>query len=47
MTEDQIRFAQQKIETKEASVAEMAALNGVHPSTVTRSIRRLEQKGMN
>lgn len=44
MTDTQIRFAKQKIEAKEASVAEMAALNGVHPSTVTRSIRRLEEK---
>jgi len=41
MTDEQIRFAKQKIEAKEATVAEMAALNGVHPSTVSRSIQRL------
>jgi len=42
MTDAKILAAKLKIEAKEASVAEMAALNGVHPSTITRSIRRLE-----
>jgi len=42
MTDAKILTAKLKIEAKEASVAEMAALNGVHPSTITRSIRRLE-----
>jgi len=42
MTDAQIRAAKLKIEAKEASVAEMAALNGVHPMTITRSIKRLE-----
>jgi len=42
MTDAQIRTAKLKIAAKEASVAEMAALNGVHPSTITRSIKRLE-----
>ncbi len=42
MTDAQIRAAKLKIEAKEASVAEIAALNNVHPMTITRSIRRLE-----
>tara|TARA_R110002072_G_scaffold232223_1_gene389550 strand:+ start:11791 stop:12366 length:576 start_codon:yes stop_codon:yes gene_type:complete len=41
MTEMQVRAAIRKIATKEASIAEIAALNGVHPSTVARSIKRL------
>tara|TARA_R110002072_G_scaffold273000_1_gene433268 strand:+ start:9000 stop:9287 length:288 start_codon:yes stop_codon:yes gene_type:complete len=41
MTETQVRAAIRKIATKEASVAEIAALNGVHPSKVARSIKRL------
>jgi DNA invertase Pin-like site-specific DNA recombinase len=44
MTDAQVRSAMRKIAAKEASVAEIAALNGVHPSTVTRSIRRLGAK---
>ncbi len=40
MTDEQIWAAKAKIEAKKATIAEMAALNGVHPSTVTRSIRR-------
>ena len=44
MTEKQIRDAERKIETKEASVAEMAMLYGVHASTIARSIKRLRQK---
>ncbi len=44
MSDAQIRIAMRKIETKEASVGEMAALNGVHPSTITRSIHRLKKK---
>ena len=44
LTDAQILTAQLKIEAKEASVAEMAALNGVHPSTITRSIKRLKEK---
>lgn len=42
MTNEQVLDAKQKTETKEASVAEMAVLNGVHPSTIVRSIKRLE-----
>ena len=42
MTDAQICTAKLKIEAKEATVAEMATLNRVHPSTVLRSIRRLE-----
>lgn len=41
LTGRQIRAAKRKIDAKEATVAEMAALYGVHPSTITRSIRRL------
>ncbi|MGJ8627316.1 MAG: recombinase family protein [Sulfitobacter sp.] len=41
MSEAQVRNAIRKIAMKEASVAEIAALNGVHPSTVARSIKRL------
>ena len=42
MSPCQVRRAKQKIENGEASIAEIAALNGVHPWTVTRNIRQLE-----
>ena len=42
MTKCQLLAAKLKIETGEASIAEVAALNGVHPWTVTRAIKRLE-----
>ena len=42
MTKAQILAAKQKLANKEISVEELAALNGVHPWTLTRSIRRLE-----
>ncbi len=45
MSDEQVRAAKLKIEAKEASVAEMARLNGVHPSTISRSIRRLVAAG--
>lgn len=45
MTDAKVRSAMRKIALKEASVAEIAALNGVHPSTVARSIKRLKAKG--
>lgn len=41
MTDAQIRMAQMKLAAKEATLAEIAALNGVHPTTVKRSIERL------
>lgn len=44
MTDAQIRAAKQKIMSKEASVAEIAAIIGVHPTTVTRSIQRLDER---
>jgi len=44
MTEKQVRAAMAKIAAQEASVAEIAALNGVHPSTVARSIKRLSKE---
>lgn len=45
MNASQVLAAMQKIETKEATIEEIAALNGVHPWTVTRSIKRLEEAG--
>ena len=42
MSPCKIRSAKRKIDSGEATVAEIAALNGVHPWTVKRSIRRLE-----
>lgn len=42
MTSEQILFAIQKIKTKEATIKEIAVLHGVHPWTVTRSIKRME-----
>lgn len=47
MTEAQILAAKQKIDAKEASIAEMARFYCVHPSTIMRSIRRLKRKSMN
>ena len=44
LTNQQIRNAKRKIETKQASVTEMAAMYNVHPSTITRSIRRLDNQ---
>lgn len=44
MTDAQVRSAKRRIEAKEVSVAEIAALNDVHPSTVSRSIKRLDKK---
>ncbi len=44
MTIRQIRSAKQKIDAGEASIAELAALNGVHPWTLTRSIRQVEKE---
>jgi DNA-binding MurR/RpiR family transcriptional regulator len=41
MTDEQILVAKRRIEAKNATIAEMATLNDVHPSTVTRSIQRL------
>lgn len=43
MTDSQILAAKAKIDAREATVAELAVLNGVHPSTITRSIQRLEK----
>lgn len=42
LTEGQILAAKQKLDLKETTVAEIAVLSNVHPSTVMRSIRRLE-----
>ena len=41
MNIEQVQLAKQKIESNEATIREIAALNGVHPWTVTRSIKRL------
>jgi len=43
LTDDQVRNAMQKIASNNATVAEMAALYGVHSSTITRSIKRLDR----
>lgn len=40
----QIRLAQQKLAMKEATIDELAALNGVHPWTLRRRISELENK---
>jgi len=42
MSPFEIRSAKRKIEKGEASISEIAAIKGIHPWTVTRSIRRLE-----
>lgn len=42
MNAGQVLAAIQKIENKEATIEEIAALNGVHPWTVSRSIKRFE-----
>jgi len=44
MTDGQIISAIQKISAKEASIAELAALNGIHPWTLSRNIKRLKSK---
>ena len=44
LSESQVFTAKRKIEAMEASTVGMAALYGVHPSTITRSIKRLEEK---
>jgi len=43
LTANQIRAAKRKIAMKEATVAEMASLYNVHPSTLSRSIKRLQR----
>ncbi|WP_350335244.1 recombinase family protein [Coralliovum pocilloporae] len=43
MSPRQIRIAKEKIDRGEATIEEIAALNGIHPWTVTRSIKRLEK----
>ena len=42
MTNRQVREAKQKLDAKEASVCELAALHGVHPWTLTRNINELK-----
>ena len=44
MSDRKIRAAKKKLETGSASIEEIAAFYGVHPWTLTRSIRRLEEK---
>ncbi len=44
MTNAQVISAMQKIAAREATIQEIAALNGIHPWTLTRSIRRYEEK---
>ncbi len=45
MTARQVRAAKSKLEAGEASIEELAALNGVHPWTLTRLIRGLGEEG--
>jgi len=42
MSKVKVLSAMRKLEAGEASLEELAALNGVHPWTLTRSIRRLD-----
>lgn len=42
MSKRQLIAAMLKIDSGEATIAEIAAMNGVHPWTVTRAIKRLE-----
>lgn len=44
MSETQVLSAIQKLDAREATLEELAALNNVHPWTLTRSIRRLKEK---
>lgn len=44
MSKGQLIAAKQKIANKEATIEEIAALNGVHPWTVTRAIKRLKKE---
>ena len=43
MSPCKVRSAKQKIDSGEATISEIAAVYGVHPWTVTRSIRRLQK----
>jgi len=42
LSDDQVRSLKQQLDTKEANITELAALNDIHPWTLTRSLRRLE-----
>ncbi len=42
MTRTKVISAMRKLEANEATLSELAALNGVHPWTLSRSIKRLE-----
>ncbi len=42
ISNQQIRLAQEKLATKQATIDELAALNGVHPWTLRRRINELE-----
>lgn len=44
MSKRQVMSARLKIDANEATLEELAALNGVHPWTLTRSMRRLANK---
>lgn len=44
LSDEQVRTAKEKIEAGETTAAKIAALYGVHPSTVARSIQRLSEK---
>ena len=42
MSIEQLRQAKQRLATGEASVSELASLNGVHPWTLARNLRRID-----
>ncbi|MGJ8530185.1 recombinase family protein [Maritalea sp.] len=44
LSNEQISHANRQISTKTATIAQMAAYYGVHPSTIMRSIKRLEER---
>ena len=43
MTKAQLLSAKRKLDTKEATVANIAAIYDIHPWTLTRAIRRMEE----
>jgi len=42
LSDAQVLSVKRKLDAKEANIRELATLNGIHPWTLTRSIRRLE-----
>ncbi len=42
LSDAQVLSVKRKLDAKEANIRELATLNGIHPWTLTRSLRRLE-----